>query len=226
VCYAGPVTAHVATLVKPRLRGVSHQFAFFVFVGASLLLSWIARGGSAKLSIAIYGASLAFLYGVSSLYHRRTWGPAARQRMRSLDHSAIFVLIAGSYTPLFLLLPRGAPDPEPLLFVWSVAAIGVAKSLVFPNAPKWITAAMAVFAGWAVVMHVVRLVDVMGWPSLSLLCASGVVYTAGAVVYARRRPDPIPLVFGYHEVFHVFVIAGSALHFGHVLLVLTAAGAL
>src|SRR5262249_30482932 len=149
------------------------------------------------------------------------WSPVARQRMRRLDHAAIFILIAGSYTPLFLLLDEGSAS---LWTVWIGAAIGVTKSLLWPRAPKALTALLCVGLGWAVIGHVRRLAPVMGDKSLFFLVASGVIYTVGAIIYALRRPDPIPKVFGYHEVFHTLVIVASICHFEHTLLVMAVAG--
>jgi len=209
---------------KPRLRGVSHQFAFFVFLAANVMLLVAVGDGPGRLATLIYGGSLGFLYGVSSLYHRLSWSPAGRRRMRSLDHSAIFVLIAGSYTPLFMLLSTPGSD-SPLLVTWGLAAIGVTKSLVWPGSPKWVTAALAISVGWSVITQVIALATVMGPGALWLLVASGVIYSMGGTVYALKRPDPLPRVFGYHEVFHAFVIAGSLCHYAHVLLVLRAAHA-
>ena len=199
---------------KPLLRGVSHQVAFFVSLAATAFLVRVAPGRRGVVAATIYGASLALLYGISALYHRPNWGPAGRQRMRRLDHAAIFVLIAGSYTPLFMLLDETG---TPLRMVWIGAAIGVAKSLLWPGAPKFITAALCVALGWAVIGHVARLAPVMGPLTLWLLVASGCIYTAGAIIYALRRPDPLPSVFGYHEVFHALVIVASVCHFAHAL---------
>lgn len=211
---------------KPRFRGVSHQVAFFVFGAVNVGLYAVVEGPRAKLAMLVYGLSLAFLYGVSALYHRVDWSPAARQRMRSLDHCAIFVLIWGSYSPLFLLLVPDGYDGDPMLWMTIFAGIGVAKSLLWAHAPKALTAALAIGVGWSAVAHAIRLAPVMGSPSVELLFASGIVYTLGAVVYALRRPDPFPRTFGYHEVFHAFVIAGSLVHYGHTLLVLEKAGSL
>lgn len=211
---------------KPRLRGVSHQIAFFVFGGVNLWLYATVEGERAELAMLVYGLSLAFLYGVSALYHRLDWTPSGRHRMRSLDHSAIFVLIWGSYAPLFLLLVPDGYEGDPLLWTTIFAGLGVAKSLLWAHAPKALTAALAIGVGWSAVVHAVRLAPVMGHPSVELLFGSGIVYTLGAVVYALKRPDPFPRTFGYHEIFHLFVISGSLVHYGHTLLVLERAGAL
>ena len=197
-----------------------------MFLAANLVLYTRVEGERAGTAVLIYAASLAFLYGVSTLYHRLDWQPAARQRMRRLDHSAIFVLIWGSYAPLFLLLVPEDYGSNPMLSMSIMAGIGVTKSLAWPSAPKWLTAALAIAVGWSAVLHAFRLAPVMGSPSFELLFGAGCVYTVGAIVYALKRPDPRPGVFGYHEVFHLFVIAGSVVHYGHALLVLEAADSL
>ncbi|MBL8741633.1 MAG: hemolysin III family protein [Myxococcales bacterium] len=202
---------------KPSLRGVSHQFAFFFAIAAAVLLVRLAPAGAASLATAAFGVSLVTLFGVSALYHRRSWSEAARMRMRRLDHSAIFVLIAGGYTPLFTVLP-GAGH-RALIAVWLGAAVGVVKSIAWPKAPKWVTALLAVGLGWLASGEVLARASHMSTTATSLLVASGGVYSLGALVYAKKRPDPYPLVFGYHEVFHALVIVASILLCGHVALV-------
>ena len=217
------VTLDHTIRTKPLLRGVSHEVAFYLSLCATVALVYLAKSPAALVAVLVYGASLASLYGVSALYHRPNWGHAARQRMRRLDHAAIFVLIAGSYTPLFLLGPSGQVG-NALWTVWIGAAIGVTKSLAWPGAPKAVTAALCVTLGWAVIAPVVRLYGVVGPLTVGLLVASGVIYTMGAVVYALRRPDPLPTVFGYHEVFHALVILASMCHFAHVVRLLETVG--
>ncbi|PRP91689.1 PAQR family membrane homeostasis protein TrhA [Enhygromyxa salina] len=211
---------------KPRLRGVSHQIAFFVFVAASAWLLGAVEGGAAQRAVIVYGLSLALLYGVSATYHRRTWTPLGLRRMQRLDHSVIFVLIAGSYTPLFMLFDRHAFMLDPLLLVWALAALGIGKSVVWAHGPTWITAALAIAIGWSGLTYAAALIPATGAAAFVLFIATGVAYSTGGVVYARRRPDPIPAVFGYHEVFHVFVILGSTVHFVHTLVLLHRTGAL
>lgn len=205
---------------KPKLRGVSHQIAFFVALLATGVLIARAEHGRAAIAAAVYGASLTALFGISALYHRPQWSPAKRQLMRRLDHSAIFLLIAGTYTPLFALLDDPSSTHRPLWIIWLGAAAGIAKSLLWPNAPKPVTALLCVVLGWAVVGDVARLEPVMGATSTGLLVTGGVIYSLGAIVYAKKRPDPIPTVFGYHEVFHALVIVAAIFHFVHVVRVL------
>lgn len=210
---------------KPRLRGVSHQWAFFGFALANGTLLLQTRGRRAQLAVLIYALSVAFLYGVSALYHRVDWSAVVFQRIRRLDHSAIFLLIAGSYTPLFLVLLPESQAQSPLLLVWLFATLGVAKSIFWSRSPSWVTTCLALGAGWCGVDYVLNLGDAMGSSSLYLLVGSGVLYTVGGVVYALRRPDPMPKTFGYHEVFHALVVAGGIMHHVHVRLMLANNGA-
>jgi hemolysin III len=203
--------------VRPRLRGVSHQWAFFAAVAAGVALVASAGSGRARVAAAIYAFSVAALFGTSAVYHRVTWrSPRTRLRMRRLDHSMIFVVIAGTYTPFALLVLRGALATAILVIVWAGAAAGVALQFVPGRRPRWLTALPYVALGWVAVAALGQMVDHLGVGTTLLVAAGGVLYTLGAVVYAFRRPDPAPAVFGYHEVFHAFVIAGAALHFGVV----------
>jgi len=208
---------------KPLLRGVSHQVAFFLAIAASAMLTVSARSADAARCALVFGASLVLLFGVSALYHRIDWRPVPRQRMRRLDHAAIFTLIAGGYTPLFALIPSTSGGHGALAAIWVGAGIGVVKSLFWPGAPKWLTALFGVGLGWAVVGQVVDRAPLVGWLTLDMLIASGFIYSVGALVYALKRPDPLPRVFGYHEVFHALVIVASGFLFAHVALVMRAA---
>jgi hemolysin III len=207
---------------KPLLRGVSHQIAFFVALVAGALLVLRARTPAASVAAGVFGASLALLFGTSALYHRVQWDAAQRQRMRRLDHSAIFVLIAGGYTPLFALVPSNAGGHVALFVIWLGAGIGVVKSMLWAHAPKWVTALFCVTLGWTVVGSVVERAAVVGWLTVGMLIACGVLYSVGAVVYALRRPDPFPKVFVYQEVIQAIVIAASVCLFAHVVLVMRA----
>jgi hemolysin III len=209
---------------KPLLRGVSHSYAFVVALVAAAALVARARSAASLASSLVFGASLALLFGISALYHRVQWSVPARQRMRRLDHAAIFILIAGGYTPLFTLVPSSHGGHAALWVVGIGAGLGVLKSLFWVRAPKWVTALLGVGLGWAVVGEVLDRVPAVGAWAIGWLVASGVIYSLGALVYALRRPDPVPSVFGYHEVFHALVIVASVCLFTHVALVLRAAG--
>ena len=202
---------------KPRLRGVSHQWAFFVAVVIGALLVLFAPSGEPKLAAAVYAASVAGLFGASALYHRVNWASLkARRWMRRLDHSMIFVLIAGTYTPFALLVLQGTLADVILVVVWGGAVGGVILKLLWIDAPKALIAAVYVMLGWVALAAFPQLLEEMGVGGTALVAAGGVLYTIGAVVYARRRPDPAPTVFGYHEVFHALVIAAAALQYAAV----------
>ena len=204
--------ATVLTPEKPLLRGVSHEIAAAVALAGWVALALVATPGRARVAANVYGASLFTLFLVSALYHRPAWQPAARRLMRRLDHSAIFLLIAGTYTPICLALPP-ASGQRLLAIVWSGAAAGILQSLLWVRAPKALSAAIYVLLGWVVVTALPALRAALGGTAIALLFAGGAAYTVGAVVYATRRPDPFPRVFGYHEVFHALVIAAAACHF-------------
>lgn len=212
-------------VAKPRLRGVSHQIAFFVAIVATVALVRGTQSPRGRLAAAIFGASLILLFGVSALYHRINWSVAARARMRRLDHAAIFVLIAGGYTPMFLLVPLPAGSYRALWAIWIGASIGVVKSLVWSKAPKWVTAAVCVVLGWTVTGEVLARIPMVGLRAVVLLVTCGAIYTLGATVYALKRPNPSPAWFGYHEVFHALVIVASGVLYAHVACVLAAVGA-
>jgi len=202
---------------KPRLRGVCHQWAFFVSVvlGAALVVS--APAGVARLAAGVYALSVAGLFGASALYHRITWASAAARRwMRRVDHSMIFLLIAGSYTPFALLVLDGTLATAILVAVWTGAAVGVLLKLLWIDAPKWLASLTYVLLGWVAVAAYPDLLRELGITATAMVTAGGVLYTLGALVYALRRPDPAPEVFGYHEVFHVLVIAAAALQYAVV----------
>ena len=201
-------------VAKPRLRGVSHKWAFYVslVLGAALVLT--APSGRAMAAAAVYAACVATLFGTSALYHRIDWrSTSARRWMRRLDHSAIFLLIAGSYTPFAVLALDGVLADVILVVVWAGALGGIVLKLVWIDAPKWLVALIYVLLGWVAVAATPELVDELGLTGAGMVGLGGVLYTAGAVIYARRRPDPVPAVFGYHEVFHLLVIIAAGLQY-------------
>lgn len=204
--------------MKPRLRGVSHQYAFFVALAAGAALVVLARGGEARVVAGVYALSLSAMFGASALYHRIDWSPRPAAWLRRLDHSMIFVLVAGTYTPFAVLVLAPALGWTVLAVVWGGALVGIVISLLWIDAPRWLTALLYVALGWVSIVVLPQLWDRAGVLAVALLATGGLLYTAGAVVYARRRPDPAPRVFGYHEVFHVLVIAAAAVHFAAVAL--------
>jgi hemolysin III len=207
---------------KPLLRGVSHQVSFFVAIVATAALVRSAPSRAGALAALVFGATLVLLFGTSACYHRIDWTPRARARMRRLDHAAIFLLIAGGYTPLFSLVEAPGGGHGALSAIWAAASVGVVKSLLWPHAPKWLTAALCVAIGWMVVFQVVGRAPLVGAGCVALLVVSGVTYSVGALVYAAKRPDPSPRVFGYHEIFHLLVCLASAFLYAHVARVLAA----
>jgi hemolysin III len=198
---------------KPRLRGVIHQWSFFVALVAGVALVVLAPAGRATIAASVYAFALAGLLGTSALYHRITWRPAVRAWMRRIDHSMIFVLIAGTYTPFAVLLLSGSTQVVVLVGVWAGAAAGVVFALVWVRAPKWLSATAYVCLGWFAMVASPQIAERAGVAALVLIFGGGLFYTAGAVVYAAGRPDPRPAVFGYHEVFHVLVVLAAVVHF-------------
>jgi hemolysin III len=221
----GDIASVAALPVKPLLRGVSHQVSFFLAIVATAMLVMRTQTRAGSTASLVFGASLVLLFGTSACYHRIDWKPAARARMRRLDHAAIFMLIGGGYTPLFSLVALPGGGHGALTAIWIGAGVGVVKSLFWPHAPKWLTAMLCVAIGWMVIFQVMGRTPIVGSTCIGLLVASGVTYSVGAVVYAVKRPNPLPRVFGYHEIFHLLVCAASAFLFAHVVLVVRAVGA-
>ncbi len=208
-----PAVASPEARGKPRLRGVFHQYAFFVSLASGALLVLLAATTRAFIATAVYAASVSALFGVSALYHRVTWTAPARRRMRRLDHAMIFLLIAGTYTPVGLLVLHGTLASAVLAVVWGGAVAGIVLELAWTGAPRWLRGAVYLALGWVAVVAMPQLFARLGVAGGLLIVAGGLVYSAGAAVYALRRPDPVPAVFGYHEVFHLLVIVGVAAHF-------------
>ncbi len=199
--------------VRPRLRGVLHQWAFAAFGGGCLALVITADTGRARVAALIYALSVVGLFGTSALYHRRTWSDRGRRNMKRLDHSMIFVLIAGTYTPFAMLVLEGRAAATILIIVWGGALLGIASKLIFLGAPKWVSAPPYLALGWVAVAFLPQLEDRAGLATVVLLAVGGGLYSLGAIVYATGRPNPFPNVFGYHEVFHVLTIVAATLHF-------------
>jgi|SRR5215213_2397722 len=214
---AREATADAIAAVKPKLRGSSHKWAFFVslILGAALIV--VAKTPKATLAVAIYAVSLSALFGTSALYHGVNWErPKVRQWMRRLDHSMIFFLIAGTYTPFALLVLDGALSTAILIVVWAGAIAGAIVETIWIDHPKWVSAIIYLSLGWVAVVAFPDLWSSLGVAGGILVIVGGLLYTAGAVVYATQRPNPSPAIFGYHEVFHLFVIAAAVAHFSAV----------
>jgi hemolysin III len=198
--------------LPPRLRGVSHAYAAFVAAVIAALLVAGAAPGDARLAALVYGAGLIALFAGSGLYHRWRWDARWRPLLRRIDHSTIFVFIAASYTPPALLLLHGTTQAIVLGGVWIGALAGVTLSVAWIDAPRWLGAATYLGLGWIALLAIPQLLDALPAAPLALIVAGGVLYSFGAVVYATQRPDPWPRTFGFHEVFHAFVIAAAACH--------------
>jgi hemolysin III len=190
---AGPAPA----VPKPRLRGVLHEIALYVTVPLGVGFGLLAAG----------------MFGASALYHRFTWSPATRLWLRRLDHAGIFGLIAGTYTPFGLLVLHGAWQIVVLSIVWGGASVAILAKLAWVAAPKWLSVAVGIALGWVAVVAFPQILDHAGVAAATLVALGGACYTAGGVIYARRRPDPLPHVFGYHELFHALVIAAVGLQY-------------
>lgn len=204
---------------RPRLRGVWHQWAFVAAVPLGIALVLAAEAPRARAAAAVFAASVALMLGASALYHRVTWTPRRRIWARRLDHAGIYGLIAGTYTPFGLLALDGRWQVAVLAVVWTGTSIALVANLFWPSGPKWIAAVVAISLGWVGLAAFPELVRNVGLTAPLLALAGGVCYTAGAVVYVLRRPNPRPGVFAYHEVFHAFVVAAVAIQYAAVALV-------
>lgn len=207
--------AEAALRVKPKLRGVFHELAFFVAVGIGIPLVLTATPGKARLSAIVFASCVAACFGASALYHRPTWQPRARSWFARLDHAGIYLLIAGTYTPFCLLvLSRGWAVPV-LTIIWTGATAAILLKLFWPGLPKRASAAIGLALGWVAVVAFTQLLK-LPTAGLLLLLGGGLAYTLGAVTYARRRPDPFPRVLGYHEVFHGLTIVAAGCQYAAI----------
>lgn len=200
----------MAISVPPRLRGVLHEVAFFVAVATGAVVIAAAEGARATAAAAIFAGSVALMLGASALYHRVTWSARVRPWMRRLDHLGIYLLIAGTYTPVGLLTLDGPIRDVVLAIVWTGAAAAIVLKLAWVTAPKWLSAVIGVTLGWVGVLAVPQVLAHAGIAAFALLLTGGLAYTLGALVYAFKRPNPVPAVFGYHEVFHAFTLVAVA----------------
>ncbi len=218
---AAPAAAHhvadtaraVATEVKPRLRGVSHFSSLWVALVAGVVLVVVAPAGTATVGAAIYAVSLVAMFGASSLYHLGNWSPATARILLKCDHTAIFLLIAGSYTPICLLALDGAGRALVLGVVWCIAIAGIVFEWLPVRAPRGYVTAVYLTLGWIGVVALVPLWEHTGWVGVTLIALGGVSYSVGAIILGAKKPDPWPRVFGYWEIFHVLVIVAATLQY-------------
>lgn len=217
-----PVAEVIA--VKPRLRGLSHYYAFFLSLAASAVLVATAPDALATWTALVYAASISAMLGASALLHRGTWTPAQARVLTKLDHSCIYLLIAGTYTPISLIAMSGVIRVLVFSAVWLAAIVGIALEWVWYRPPRgWVTTNYIVI-GWVALIALPQLWTSLGVAGFLLVLLGGLSYTFGAVIHAAQRPDPWPEVFGYHEVFHVFVLVALVLHFAAIAFVVLPKG--
>jgi hemolysin III len=202
--------------VKPRFRGVLHEWAFYVAIPLGVATGLVVDTRGGKVAAAVFAGSVVAMFGASALYHRISWRPDQRRWMRRVDHAGIYGLIAGTYTPFGLLVLSGVWRVVVLAIVWSGAVAAIVLRFAWTSAPRWLAAAIGVALGWVGVVVFPQLLEGIGVLATLLVLAGGLSYTLGALVYARRRPDPFPTVFGYHELFHALVIAAVAFQYSAV----------
>jgi len=204
----------MTTPVVPRLRGVFHQYAFFAALAGGVVLVVLSDGARERFAVWVYVTALAAMLGASALYHRFPWrSAAARLRARRVDHAMIFVFIAGTYTPFALLAFEGALGAIVLATVWGGALLGVVVELLWIHAPRWVSAVAYLAVGWVGVIAVPQIFSTLGVAIAVLLVVGAALYTVGAVMYATTWPNPFPSTFGFHEVFHVLVVAAAVTQF-------------
>lgn len=208
----------MSAIGRPRLRGRLHQVAFFVSVPAGAVLVLTATDGVPAAVAAVYAVSLSAVLGTSAAYHRGAWSPAARRWMRQLDHSMIFLLIAGSYTPVCVLVLEHPWTVVLLAIVWSGGIVGVTLTFVRVEGFRRLTGFLYVALGWVAVVALPQILRDVSAATASFMLVGGILYTVGAIVLARRRPDPSPAVFGYHEVWHAFMVAAASCHYAMIFL--------
>ena len=199
--------------VKPSWRGISHQGAAFVFPALGLVLVAVAHTAAARWAALAYTVGVTAMYASSACYHRWRWTPSARLRLRRLDHSMILVGIAATYTPIAVVGLDTRSARILLGLVWPLAMAGIIVQMFWLDAPRWLVASLYVVVGWTALAFIPVLWHELGVLTFSLIVAGGVVYSVGARVYSARRPDPVPAVFGFHEVFHALVILAGLIFY-------------
>jgi hemolysin III len=200
-------------MVKPRLRGVSHRYAFFASIAFAIALITSAATGLPRFGATVYGVTLVGMFGASALYHGPKWPPHRARRFLQLDHTAIFLFIAGTTTPMVLLTNHGRVRVLVLGLAWAIALGGIVYEWLPVRPPRGYVTTVYLVIGWVGLLAIGGLWDSTGIAGVALVAAGGALYTVGAIVHAARRPDPWPQVFGYHEVFHLLVIGAAVLHY-------------
>jgi hemolysin III len=217
IASAPPSSSTTEQLARPRLRGISHEVAFFASLPLGIALGLTTHSPAGRAAAIAYGATVAFMLGASGFYHRMTWSSRKwRMRMRRVDHAGVYALIAGSYTPVGLLVLHGSWRVVVLAIVWSGAAVAILFKTIWITAPKWLAAAIAIFLGWVGVVALPQIATHAGLTACLLIVGGGLAYTAGGIVYALRRPNPVPTVFGYHELFHALVLVAVGLQYSAI----------
>lgn len=210
-------TDHDSSQPKPLLRGWSHVVAFLAMAALGVvLLATVEATSRQRLWLTLYVLGTLSMFGVSAMYHRVNWQPTALRRMQRLDHSTIFLAIAGAYTPIAVVCLDSWYRPAVLITVWVGAVVGISLQWLPIRVPRRISAAVYVIVGWSMGLAMPQLYRGMGPLGFGLVLGGGLAYTIGALVYALKRPDPWPTVFGYHEVFHAFTIVGAGLHLASI----------
>jgi len=217
----GRVIEHLPLAVRPKLRGWLHLGAVPLSVVLGLIAVAVAPPGAARWSVVVYLITTVLLFGVSATYHRRVWGERWEAVLKRIDHSNIYLFIAGSYTPFAVVLLPGTSGDVLLAVVWGIAALGVIFRVVWVGAPRWLYVSTYIALGWVAVGYLPALWRAGGPAVVILIAVGGALYTMGAVVYAIRRPNPFPRWFGFHELFHAFTIAAYLVQYVAVLLVIT-----
>jgi hemolysin III len=200
-------------VVKPLLRGHIHQEMFFVALGAAIVLISNTQNLPDALSICVYSLGLFSMFGVSAVYHRINWSVSKRAILRKLDHSAIYIMIAGTFTPIAHLGLPSDSSLKLLIIIWSICSAGVIKSIFFTNLPKFLNAVFCLIAGYMITPYLGELKASVGSEGVVLIILGGVVYSVGAIIYGIKRPNPWPKTFGYHEIFHALVSIAAVMHF-------------
>lgn len=210
-----------AAALKPRMRGWLHAGMFPLALAGGIVLIALSHSAPAVAACSVYAASALLLFGTSAVYHRGTWDPRGEAVLRRLDHANIFLIIAGTYTPLAVLLLPASQQVVLLSLVWAGAAAGIAFRVWWIRAPRWLYTLCYIALGWAAVFYLPDFARTGGTPVVVLVLAGGLLYTAGALVYGLKRPDPWPHWFGFHEVFHALTIAAFTAHYTAIVLAAT-----